>query len=85
MAPSAVETITVPVVNPTKRTHFGAYKELAPTQFDPEAEAGKKGFKGAKVRVYLFETSLGQRNADLAPHSMPTTSQHGTRSRSTQP
>ncbi len=49
MAPSAVETITVPVVNPTKRTNFGAYKELAPTQFDPEAEAGKKGFKGAKV------------------------------------
>jgi sulfonate dioxygenase len=49
MAPSAVETITVPVVNPTKR-HFGVYKELAPTQFDPEAEAGKKGFKGAKVK-----------------------------------
>lgn len=49
MAPSAVETITVPVVNPIKRTHFGAYKELAPTHFDPEAEAGKKGFTGAKV------------------------------------
>lgn len=52
MAPSAVETVTVPVVQSTKaRTHFGAYKELAPTKFDAEAEAGKKGFEGAKVRL----------------------------------
>jgi sulfonate dioxygenase len=54
MAPSAVETVTVPVVSAAKRTTFGAYKELAPSKFDPEAEAGKKGFQGAKVKPTLL-------------------------------
>lgn len=56
MAPSAVETITVPVpeVNPVKLQsahHRGVYKELAPVAFDKEAElVGKEGFQAAKVR-----------------------------------
>ena len=60
MAPSAVETITVPLINADKlkKTSFGAYKELAPTKFDPEAEAGKKGFQGAKVRNGMLTTFL---------------------------
>lgn len=67
MAPSAVETITVPVVNPAKRTHFGPYKELAPTKFDPEAEAGKKGFKGAKYANYLPTWNPEQKYPPLQP------------------
>ncbi|KAB5540206.1 hypothetical protein GE09DRAFT_252051 [Coniochaeta sp. 2T2.1] len=69
MAPSAVETITVPVVNADKlkKTSFGAYKELAPTKYDQEAEAGKKGFQGAKYAHYLPTWNPEQKYPPLEP------------------
>ena len=56
MAPSAVETITVPVSEaPVLKLHStqsgtGDYKELSTRGFDKESEAGKKGWQAAKVR-----------------------------------
>jgi hypothetical protein len=65
MAPSATETITVPVTAEPKPATWalkgtGDYKELAPLAFDPDSEAGKKGFEAAKVSKPRDE-SLGLR------------------------
>lgn len=55
MAPSATETIMVPVTQPVLKLHStqsgtGDYKQLQADKYDKEAErAGKEGFKGAKV------------------------------------
>ncbi|CCC07209.1 hypothetical protein SMACR_08590 [Sordaria macrospora] len=73
MAPSAVETITVPVpeVNPAKLQsahHRGVYKELAPVAFDKEAElAGKEGFQAAKYPHYLPTWNPEQKYPALEP------------------
>lgn len=53
MAPSATTTVTETVSLPqTLKTPkiFGAYKELAPSKYNKEAEEGKTGLRAAKVR-----------------------------------
>ncbi|KAK1774177.1 hypothetical protein QBC45DRAFT_437034 [Copromyces sp. CBS 386.78] len=73
MAPSAVETITVPVpeANPMKLQsahHRDVYKELAPVAFDKEAElAGKEGFQAAKYPHYLPTWNPEQKYPALEP------------------
>ena len=53
MAPSATETVTLPVLPSSIKLNpkgVGQYKELATSTFDKEVETGKKdGVKGAKV------------------------------------
>src|ERR1700761_5599383 len=49
MAPSAVETVTATPLPLRLSADTGAYKELAPTKYDADTEAGKKGHEAAKV------------------------------------
>jgi hypothetical protein len=52
MAPSAIETVTVPVIAPSaaKQRQFGAYKEIASYKVDEIKEKeGKDGRTPAKV------------------------------------
>ncbi|KAK3358293.1 hypothetical protein B0T24DRAFT_685677 [Lasiosphaeria ovina] len=69
MAPSAIETVTVPVpeVSALKlQVLKGQYKE-APTTFDKDAETGKKGFEAAKYPHYLPTWNRGQYYQPLQP------------------
>lgn len=53
MAPSATQTVTVPVLPSSIKlnpTGTGQYKELAATKYDVEVETGKKEHAAAKVR-----------------------------------
>lgn len=72
MAPSAVETITVPVTTQpleVKPSYRGVYKELAPLKYDKDSELkGKEGFEAAKVccqRMFVFYHSHTQTSADM--------------------
>lgn len=73
MAPSAVETITVPVSEaPVLKLHStqsgtGDYKELSTRGFDKESEAGKKGWQAAKYPNYLPTWNPNQKYAPLQP------------------
>ncbi|KAK3389521.1 hypothetical protein B0H63DRAFT_445709 [Podospora didyma] len=74
MAPSAIETVTVPVpeVSLLKKiqaaaVHKGQYKEIAPTAFDKDAEVGKKGHKAAKYPHYLPTWNPEQKYPALEP------------------
>ncbi|KAK3943288.1 alpha-ketoglutarate-dependent taurine dioxygenase [Diplogelasinospora grovesii] len=73
MAPSAVETatITVPAVSNWKlaaaANHKDQYKELSPVEFDPDSEAGKKGFNAAKYPRYLPTWNPSQKYPPLQP------------------
>jgi hypothetical protein len=66
MAPSATETVTVPVVTPLAEVKLnarsiGQYKELAAHELDLEAEAGQKGFAAAKVSSGLCQCVKAER------------------------
>jgi sulfonate dioxygenase len=74
MAPSAVEveTSTVPDLTSLKlkASHNGPYKELAANKYDPDAEAGLKGHKAAKVgRPQPMSSFTDQGRKD--PHADP--------------
>jgi hypothetical protein len=63
MAPSAIETITEVALPSKLKLHStqsarGDYKELLPVSYDVEAEEGKKGHAGAKVRSHRFPDVL---------------------------
>ncbi|CAJ2512222.1 Uu.00g052370.m01.CDS01 [Anthostomella pinea] len=70
MAPSATTTVTETVAPPqTLKTpgFFGAYKELAPTEYSKEAEEGKTGFEAAKYPHYLPTWNPEQKYEPLKP------------------
>lgn len=64
MAPSATETVTAQDAAPavlklhSTQSGTGDYKQLQSHGFDKDAEAGKKGFEAATVRINL--TSCGE-------------------------
>lgn len=53
MAPSAVETITVPEVQPKTqyKLSLGNYKDIDTTDIDKDVEEGRNGHQGAKVII----------------------------------
>ncbi|KAM7207171.1 hypothetical protein V8F20_002437 [Naviculisporaceae sp. PSN 640] len=71
MAPSAVETITVPVTTQpleVKPSYRGVYKEIAPLKYDKESELkGKEGYEAAKYPHYLPTWNPEQRYPALEP------------------
>lgn len=95
MAPGPLETLPVGggstnVVVPKYAELRGVYKELAPTKFDVDVETGKKeleGFQAAKVSTLPFSPlpNLLQTTDTTPTSSTPTTSPHGTPSKSTRP
>jgi hypothetical protein len=91
MAPSAIETVTVPIVAPSaakqKQFAVGAYKEIASYKVDEIKEKqGKDGREPAKV-IPSSANHLPQfanRTPNMCP-STPTTSPPGTLTRNTRP
>lgn len=74
MAPTAIETITVPVIQADEiklNTHdpaIGDYKELSPTRFSREEEiAGKDGHAGSKYPHYLPAWNPDEHYPPLVP------------------
>ncbi|KAI0380398.1 TauD-domain-containing protein [Hypomontagnella monticulosa] len=70
MAPSATATITETLSLPqTLKTPkiFGAYKELAPSKYNKEAEEGKTGVRAAKYPNYLPTWNPEQKYGPLQP------------------
>ncbi|RKU39820.1 hypothetical protein DL546_000582 [Coniochaeta pulveracea] len=70
MAPSAIETVTVPVIAPSaaKLKQFGAYKEIASYKVDEVKEKqGKDGRTPAKYPNYLPTWNPDQKYPPLTP------------------
>ncbi|KAK1766948.1 hypothetical protein QBC33DRAFT_452456 [Phialemonium atrogriseum] len=70
MAPSATQTVTVPVLPSSIKlnpTGTGQYKELAATKYDVEVETGKKDYAAAKYANYLPTWNPEQKYPPLQP------------------